>query len=424
MNQVPFRLVIIVVAIVLIVAASPMLIGINDAGHRTVVQYPSGTLYVRFDPGLYLQWFGKITEYNDVITMDFDKEPAVTDSSIDRRGIAVRYQDGGTGTVFGKARFTLPTDELTMLKVHRDFRSNEGVANKMIVSVAEEGMNLTAGLMSSEAAYAEKRGIFTQWSHDQIANGKFQTELRETTETEEATGKKITKSIPVIKYGDDGQPLRFESDFKIYGITVTGFQITDWDFEPKTLEQIAKKRESTMQIITAKAQAEAAKQEAMTAEEKGKADVMTAKYQKEVEKIQAVVQAEQAQEVAVIAAKQKVDVAEQTKLEAEQLKLAANEYKEEQILRGEGDGEYKRLVLQADGALEQKLATYTQVMGQFATAFGQQKWVPEVQMVGGSAGNQPGNEAANLINLLTAKTLQDLGLDLSVPKGGQPAPQP
>jgi len=336
----------------------PMMFGINDAGHRTVVQFPTGKLFVKFSPGIYPQMFGRTEEYNDVITFDFDKNDAEVSATLDQQGIAVRYQDGGTGTIFGKARFSLPVDEETMLKLHKDFRSNAGVAQKLLKPVTEEAMNLTAGLMTSEDAYAVKRGTYTDWAQQQIKSGKFLTELKEVIQEDEATGQKVVTNVPVIVYGNDGLPQTYSSDFKDYLISVPGFQITDWDFEPKTLQQIATKREATMAIITAKAQAEQAKQESLTAEERGKKDVTVARYQKEVEKEQAVVDAQRAKEVAVIAAQRQVSVAEQQKLEAEQKKLAAAEYKQEQILRGEGDAEYKRLVLQADGALQQKLDAY------------------------------------------------------------------
>lgn len=274
-------------------------------------------------------------------------------------------------------------------------------------------MNLTAGLMSSEEAYAEKRSIFTQWSNEQIAKGKYLTELKLISTLDENTGKTVVKNIPIITFGKDGLPVHVKSDLKEYGLTVNGFQITDWDFETKTLNQIATKREATMAIITAKANAERAKQDAITSEEQGKANVMTAKYEKEVEKEQAVVNAEKLKEVAVIMASQLVEVARQQKLEAEQKKLGAAEYKQEQILRGEGDGEYKRLVMKADGALAQKLATYEVVMARFAQAVEKQKWVPEVQMSGSENG---GNTAMTLIDMLSVKAAKDLALDLKVPK--------
>ena len=402
-------LVILLIATVILVMA----FGINNAGHRTVVQYPTGTLYVKFTPGIYPQWFGTAEVYNDVITFDYDKSEAEVDSSIDQVGISVRYQDGGTGTVYGKARFTLPNDEETMLHLHKAFRSNRGVSQKLIKSVTEEGMNLTAGLMSSEEAYAEKRSIFTQWSSQQISKGKFQTKLEKINTVDESTGKTVTKNIPVISFGKDGLPIHLFSDLADYGIDVNGFQITDWDFEPKTLQQIATKREATMAIITAKANAERAKQDAITSEEQGKANVMTAKYEKEVVKEQAIVDAQREKEVAVISAQKNVEVARQQRLEAEQKKLAATEYKQEQILRGEGDGAYKRIVMEADGALAQKLATYERVMERFASAIEKQKWVPEVQMGSATSG---GDNAMTLIEMMGVKAAKDLALDMNIKK--------
>jgi hypothetical protein len=167
-----------------------------------------------------------------------------------------------------------------------------------------------------------------------------------------------------------------------------------------------------MGIITAKADAERARQEALTAEEQGKKNVMVDRYTKEQEKIQAVVDAEKEKEVAVTKAKQLVLVAEQEKLEAEQKRLGAVEYKQEQILRGEGDGEYKRLVMSADGALAAKLETWKSVNMRYAEAIEKQKWVPDIQMGANQQGS--GSSANDLIDMLKAKTARELRLDLSV----------
>jgi len=406
-----FKQILIVIAVFILI---PSLFGINNAGQRTLVQYPTGTLVVQFDPGIYLKLFGKTTVYNDVITFDFDKSKSILDAGIDQKGIPVRYQDGGTGTIYGKARLNLPNDEVTMVTAHKAFRSNQGIAHKLIKTVTEESMNLTAGLMTSEEAYTEKRGTFTEWSRDQLQNGKYKTELKQMVLSEEATGKKIVRNIPVIAFSEQGFAIHLDSDLKTYGVSVSGYQITDWNFEAKTLNQISAKREATMAIITAKAQAEQAKQEAITAEEKGKAAVIKAKFEKEVEKQRAVTDAEKKKEVAVISASQKVEVAMQAKLEAEQKKLAAYEYKKEQVLRGEGDAGYKRLVMNADGALAQKLEAWVKVNQRYAEAIGKQKWVPEIQMAGSAAGK--GNSANELLSLFLAKTAKDISLDMSVSK--------
>ena len=413
-----------------VLALSFMMFGINDAGHRTVIQYPNGVMSVKFDAGIYPQFLGRVTTYNDVITFDYDKTENSESATIDQQGISVRYQDGGMGTIYGIARFKLPSDEKSMLDVQKEFRSNEGVAFKLIKAVTEETLNHTAGLMNSEESYAEKRGTYAQQARVQLEQGKFATRQKEITTTEvgfefclmpELTPeqkaecrnvKKTRKMVPEIAL-KDGMPIHLGSDLKHYGISITGFQMVDWSYEQKTLDQIAAKRAATMSIITAKANAEKAKQDAVTAEQQGLANVVTAKYEKEVEKQRAVVDAQREKEVAVIAAERKVEVASQAKLEAEQKKFAAVEYKEEQTLRGEGDAAYKQLVMEADGALQQKLDAYIAVNSRYATAIEKQKWVPEVQM-GGSASQGGGDSAQSLLDLFMTKTARDLSLDMKI----------
>jgi len=399
--------------ILLIIIISPMMIGVNDGGNRTVIQYPTGTVNIKFTPGIYMKWFGKIDTYSDVISFDFDKKVNPSGTELEQTGIALRYQDGGMGTVFGIIRFGLPHDRESMFNIHKDFKSNASVANKLLKAISEESMNLTAGLMSSEEAYAEKRGTFSDWARTQIKKGPYITEINKINVKDEVTGKMINKIVPEIRYDNEGKTMHGQSDLKKYGISVSGFQIVDWDFEPKTLDQIAAKREATMAIITAKATAERAKQDTITSEEQGKADVMKAKYEKEVDKQKAIVVAEQEKEVAIIKAKKLVSVAEQGKLEAEQKKLTASEYKQEQILRGEGDGEYKRLVMQADGAMEQKLRAYITVNERYAEAIEKQKWVPEIQMGNSDKG---GNAAMTIIELMGIKAAKDLSLDMNINK--------
>jgi hypothetical protein len=398
---------------VIIAALMFAAIGINNAGYRTVVQWPNGHTWVKFGPGVYFSLFGPTTEHSDVITFNYDKTQNEEAATIDQTGISVMYQAGGKGTVYGIDQFALPSDEMSMLKLHKAYRSKKGIAFKLLKPIVEEAHNLTAELLTSEEAYAEKRSQYVQWTEEQIKKGKYKKEL-EAKLLKGADGKEVWKNVPVISRDPTTkQPMHEKSDLDQYGITLIGHRIVDRDFEPKTLAQIATKREANMAIITAKANAEKAKQDAITSEEKGKANVMTAKYEQEVEKVKQVVIAEREKEVAVINATRQVDVAAQAKLEAEQKKLAAVEYKQEQILRGEGDGEYKRLVMESDGALAQKLDTYETVNNYYAQAIAKQKWVPEINMGSGAEG-QTGNGAMTLTDMFATKIAKDLALDLKM----------
>jgi hypothetical protein len=54
-------------------------------------------------------------------------------------------------------------------------------------------------------------------------------------------------------------------------------------------------------------------------------------------------------------------------------------------------------------------------MGRFAAAIEKQKWVPEVQM-GGGTGADGGSNAMTLIEMMSVKAAKDLSLDMRVKK--------
>jgi regulator of protease activity HflC (stomatin/prohibitin superfamily) len=407
----------ILIALVVLAIVIPLTMGVNNGGERTVIQYPWGTMDVKFDAGPYFNLFGPTTVWADVVTYDFAPNVGSDDALVDTDGIGVRYRDGGTGTIFGNARFRLTNDKDMMIKTHKEFKSQESLAYKLIKPITEQTMNLTAGLLTSEGAYAENRGTFIEWSLDQMANGKYRTVLdRQQVDTE--TGEREWKEVPVIAKGEDTLPLRIgESDLAKYGISVSGYNVTEWGFEETTLKQISDKREAVMAIITAKANAERAIQDKITAKQEGLKNVEVKKYEKEVEKQAAVTEAEKNKKVAILAGEQRVDVAKQSTLEAEEKRLQAEKYKAEQILRGEGDAERKRLVMEADGALEQKLQAYVVVNQAYAAAMANHRLVPSIVM--GGSGEGSGGSAQALIDMFAAKTAADLQIKIT-----EPAPAP
>jgi hypothetical protein len=428
MNGKQFGLVGTAGSLLVVIFAALATFGINDNGYRTVVQLPNGHTFVKFEPGIYFDWFGSTWEYPDVVTMEFDDKGHLgSNNQIEgQTGIPVRYQDGGTGTVYGVVRLSLPTDEPTMLDYHKAFRSDKGARNKLFSPLIKEALNLTAGLLTSEEAYAEKRNEFSRWGEDQIKHGKYLTKLEERTRIVapaelDGEGKIIKQAvtrkqdIPVIKTNDLGQPLHGISPLSTYGVGVTGFSLVDWAFEKKTLDQINDKREANMAIITSRANAAKAKQQKLQAIAEGEKNVATAKYLEEVQKVKQVVIAERVAEVAVIDAKKVVSVNEQNYLaQVQDVKAALEEAKAIEA-RTVAQADAKRRIMEADGALAQKLETYEKVAAKFAVEFGKQKWVPEMVMGSGSgAGASQVNAAQDMIQLLTAKTAKDLQLDMSM----------
>ena len=75
----------------------------------------------------------------------------------------------------------------------------------------------------------------------------------------------------------------------------------------------------------------------------------------------------------------------------------------------------KKAVLEADGALDKKLAALVEINGVWATAA---KTAPVPGIVMGSAGGDTGrqSELSNMMQLLAAKAARDLQVDMTVKK--------
>ena len=376
--------------------------GINDNGYRTVVQWPNGKTFVKMEPGMYVALFGTTTTYADVITHELDGDYAVK----------VRYQDGGMGDVSGIVRVALPTDAATMLGLHKAVREENGLRNKLIYPEVKQALNLTAGLMTSEEAYAVKRNDYANWATDQIQNGRYKTILQKKTITMQ-DGTKQTKEVPII-LEKEGIPQHQNSPIKGYGLNVVGFQLTGWDFEPATLEQIKEKRGAEMAIITARANADKAVWEQKEIAANGEKEVERVRYEQLRLKEQATIQADREKEVAVINAERQKEVnAEQllaAKIDVQTAKEQANAVK----TRAEAEAYQKQVVLEADGALQQKLDAYVRVQGVWAAAYSKRK-VP--QMVMGGAGTTGGNsDTTQFQTMLNALIAKDLVIDPKVTK--------
>jgi len=164
-----------------------------------------------------------------------------------------------------------------------------------------------------------------------------------------------------------------------------------------------------MKVQTSRAEALEAEQRKLTAEAEGKARVTTAQYEREVTKIAAETDAKRDYEVALTKAKQDKDVAEQKK-------VAAAFYKQEQILIGEGDAARKKAVMEADGALEQKIKAIVEINGRYAAAFGQHRLVPDIVMGTGDGKTGNASQITEFMGMLNANVAKQLALDLTVKK--------
>ena len=381
----------------------------------------SGKMSAKMTPGLWGQYFGDIDVWPKAETFFFThdndtKGDVDTDTSIE-----VRFNDGSMCRISGTLRIIMPTTETDAIALvtERNHKTYADVQEKLIKPTLRNVLRSTANLMSARESYSEKRLDFTNWARDQIENGVYKTK-EETKQVEDlVTGEKTWKKVKTIKE-ENGVRLHEKNPLKGTGIVLKNFEIKSFRYEKKVQVQIAKQQEARMAVETAKAKAEEARQEELKAVAEGKMNVAKAKYEKEQEKIKAVVDAQKEKEVQELNAQRDKNVAvvagEKRKEVATLDRDAAKLKKEELILLGEGEAKRKKLVIEADGALEQKLATYETVNARYAEAIENYKgnWVPTTVM-GSNGGNcGSGNGAQDMINLLTVKTAKELALDMTM----------
>ncbi|HBK35043.1 TPA: hypothetical protein DDZ01_03555 [Candidatus Uhrbacteria bacterium] len=384
----------IITVVVLIVGAvfSGNLVESVDANEIVIMQDPvDGELHYWIAPGLYYQNFGRTTHYlkSNQYWFSSDQE---TGNGTDQ-SIPVRFNDGGTATISGSIRFELPLSEEALKMLHTKYGSMHAIERDLIGQIVNKAVFMSGPLMSSKESYAERKTELIQIIGDQISNGVYQTHTVEVEETDPLTEtKRVVSKVDLVPDESGGYKRQEESPLHEFGIRAFNFTVNEVKYDAKVEAQIQRQQDAIMEVQSAIADAKKADQNAKTVTKQGEAEAAKAKWDQEVIKAKAVTEAEQKKEVA--------------KLDME----AAEFYKKEQILIGEGDAERKRLVMSADGALEQKLAAYIEVQKAYAEQLGKQRWVPEIQMGGSSSGG--GEAAMSLVDLLTAQTARDLNLDL------------
>jgi regulator of protease activity HflC (stomatin/prohibitin superfamily) len=399
--QIPMKLLgagfLALVSIILVVFFWGHITETNKAGYVQVKQAAiSGKLSCRMEPGLYGQWFGDIHTYPIAGTYDFNDETQ-GDTAKDQR-LPTRFSDGTPADVSGSVRVVMPTVCEELLSLHNEYKSFNGVMDRLVDKVVRKAIFSTGSHMTAAQSYAERRPEVQTIAEEQVAFGVFQVEETSETTVDELTGQettiKMVKKISCDTVDDTclNGYFRQESPFMRHGITATNFVIDGIQYKGNVLAQIEAQRKARMDVITEQAEAGKAKARAERAEAEAEAAIAETRATEEVSKTQLIVRAEAKKE--------------QADLDAE----AAAAEKQANILRGQGEAERKRLVMQADGALEKKLDAYIETQKVWAEAY-KTRSVPQVVM-GGSNGDTD-SSTQDFIDLMTMQTAKDLSLNMS-----------
>lgn len=366
-----------------------------DAGEICVIQDPfDGELHVYTQPGYQPQWFGKATHYKKSFQYWFDGDSTQEGHY---KMIPAQFYDGGHADIPGSIRVDLPLDIMSITYLHTKFGSQEAIEKQLIGQVLIKAVTMSCPLMTSRESYAEKKNSLIYYVEDQAMAGVYKTNQKEVKVVDQLTGQEKTAIALEILYDNKGLAMRQEkSMIQEANVSLNNLSFSKFQYDAIVQEQIATQQKSIMSVQTSIMNAKKAEQEAITVEQQGKANAATAKWEQEVIKAKRITEAESNKKVA------ELDV--QTAL--------LN--KQKAILEGEGEATKKRLVMQANGALEQKLEVWLQAQRYWAEAFkGYQGNVsPQFMYGSGFGGGGGGNAATAFMEIMGAKAAKDLMLDL------------
>lgn len=395
-----------IVVMLLLVFLIPKLVENLEAGKVMIIQSVSGELKCYTAPGPVWQGFGDVTKYPRQSAYVFDTVGTKENPGQDN-GKELQFNDGGKAHLYGSVNWEMPLDCAQIIELHKTFNSPEGIEARGVAKMVNLAVYLSGPAMSSTESSAERRAELVDLINDQAQHGVHQTVTKLVDKVDPISGEKRQVAVVEILRDEKGLPRRQQgSILEQYGIHLQPISIERIAYSSTVEAQIAARQQATQQVQLAQANARKAEQDAITVAKQGEAKAAEAKWEQETIRAKEVTLAQQKLDVAVLSAKE------------------ADQYKTEQILRGQGDAERKRLVLAADGALDQKLEAYKQVNAIWATSLAQFKGnlVPGVVMGGGSAGTSSASTASTLLDLFAVKTANDLHLDmktLGVPQGAK-----
>jgi regulator of protease activity HflC (stomatin/prohibitin superfamily) len=294
-----------VFVLIAVVSVGSQLFGTNNAGYYQIKQAAvTGTMTVIDLPGTYTRFFSDITTYHVSDMHYFSKSKLDGGDGDEASPIKVRFNDGGTADVSGAIKYRLPVDPVRRLRLHQDFKSYAAFKHDLIRQTVAEAMMQTATLMKAEESYSTRRSEFTSLVEDQVKTGIYETQSKELKSADADGNERVDVEVSV-KRDAKGQPnIRKISPLAQYGVEVISFTIKEIDFDPTIDALIQKKKEAEQMKVVARANAEKAKQDAITAREQGNARIATEKANQDVEKVKDVTIAQKLFEVSQLNRKQ------------------------------------------------------------------------------------------------------------------------
>jgi len=394
-----------------------------EPGYNYLVQYPTGRQIGETTPGYHVKFWGSAIPFKKFITVKASehKDNAVSASI---PPIEARFTDAVVATVDVTARFQLPSATDKFLEMALAYRSQENLENSTLIPVLREVVRNSARTMTAQDYIAGKGGEFENAILDQLRYGTYILDIKEMrpegkTKIADADTDRVIDQSQMVRYEvkkmldpQTGEIIRKPTALVDYDIIVSQSNVSNVDPEKKFKDMLALQRDAAAQASVKKQEAKRAEYEKQKIIAEGEAAKAQIRVDQEKAQITKLIAAETAKKEAEIALQEARIQKEKEKELAAKVKIAAD-----------AEAYKKRKVLQADGALEMKLATIERVAEKVAQGWAQRKVPQTVIVSGGNSGDaaqytgSPDEVKVMLGMMLADMAKNQLSTDMSIPQG-------
>ncbi len=358
----------------------------NDAGYCQHVRTIFGTEDSTCETGWYFAGWGSSTAWPYFITVAHTNEPDADGSSV-TGPYNVRMSDNWTGDVTQTSRFGIPQDEVQFLKMARDFRSPERLISTTLRPSVVAAIDTVANMYTMEQYYSgQMRDQFKIEFKDTLMKGQPKVQrVPKVITADEAAGaaandtetmadtsntgdNNVTIMVAEKVLDENGKEIRTIPEYLQYGIAVSQSILEKIEADPAFEEQQKKRKDAVSRRVIAKEQRLEQEEQRLLEIATGDTEIAKRQASAKTEQIQLTTEAETAKKLAITAAER---VREEAKVSKETATINLERAKiDAQSVTVSADAEAyaKKAILEADGALAQKLAAYVEIQKAWSDA--------------------------------------------------------
>ena len=414
-----------------------------EAGYMYHVRTILGQEKMVDDVGYNMYLFGRITPWKKSMSIvakaqyaganedDSSTGEGNTSASVILGPVRTIFLDQVDSQISATARFMLPNDEPSFLDIARQYRSPSNLLNTTLLPAFRETLQANAALMGAEDYFAGKRTEFNIDFEEQLKNGLYLVKRSEVLQyapqnrgpasANASTGEEQTgfgddaKVVFVVEkiLDSSGVPIRKVQSFTALGIIVTESRITDVVPNAKFIDRMQLKQKASADRAIAREQRIQEEEQKLLAEAKGEREVAERKAASLVLQIEKTTDAETTKALAITKANQQKESAEIDKQRSVILLAKAKIDAQAVQVAADAESYKKRVIIQADNALAQKLEAEIKIQGVWAAAYAVRP-VPTTVFGGGDDSHGSINEVQQFLRLKTVEAAQNLNYNRDI----------